>query len=106
MSVIDVAAAITGKDANKAAQDIGFRVHKTLHQTAASATEKLSELLELVDGTNAQELLQRALRGLLAKLESAMLSTFDANISGRVIKLGSMLLSQLHVRVNWCLTAA
>ena len=78
-----------------AAHEIGFRVHKTLHQ-AASATPKSDELLELVDGTHAEALIQKALCGLLGKLESAMLSTFDANISGRVIKLGSMLLSQLH----------
>eukprot|EP01046_Picozoa_sp_COSAG06_P035072 COSAG06_NODE_3729_length_4970_cov_202.110655_1_plen_851_part_10 len=88
-----------------AAQDFGFQIHKTLHQAtaaetaAAPATEKSTELQELVDGTNAdapEELLQKAIRGLLAKLEASMQRSFESNLSGRVIKVSSSLLSQLH----------
>ena len=64
---------------------------------------KTSEQIEL--GSSQGEpcpaaLVQIAFRGLLGQLETAMGTSFDAAISGRVIKVAAALLGQLHSGIS------
>jgi hypothetical protein len=83
-----------------ATQDIGFRVHKSLHHVAVKSTTSVTDSEERdklkAEDQEPVELVRTALRGLLAQLEATMQRSFESNLSGRVIKVSSSLLSQLH----------